>query len=366
MYKTRQERAAAWLGSQQIDAAFIQNDSDVRYLTGMPYGSLLFLFAGGKTILVPWDAILAEKIAYADEILPYTAYGRVIENAFAEVLKLQAADSGSRVEIPASTTYLRAEKLKRVYTDNELICRDDGFSTFLHDCRMVKDKDELEVLKRAASLTDQLLDELIEQIRHKNLDSETDVALFLESEARKRGAEGMGFETIAAGPTRSFGIHAFPAYTKEAFGTPGMSILDCGVRIDGYTSDITLTLVRGTISPLQEQMVSLVQKAYDRSAEMVKPGANTYTIARAVDELFSEHDFSMPHALGHGIGLDVHEAPTLRNRESDSVELQPGMVITLEPGLYHADAGGVRLENDFLVTETGCKALTNSRILRAP
>jgi Xaa-Pro dipeptidase len=111
-------------------------------------------------------------------------------------------------------------------------------------------------------------------------------------------------------------------------------------------------------------MISLVEKAYHLALGMVKPGAETLDIAQAVDAFFAKSKKAMPHALGHGIGLDAHEAPALRNRSDNTWKLEAGMVITLEPGLYDTALGGCRLENDVLVTEKGAEVLTVSSIVR--
>ena len=364
MYRQRQQKAIEWLRNHKIDAAFIRDETHVLYLTGMPYGSILFLFSAEGSVLVPWDSILADKIAVCDEIIPYTDFDRSLETAYSEILKKHNLSENGRIEIPVDISHLQYEKLAGIFPENEIICRKDGLDDFILTCRMTKDDTELDALRRAAVITDELLDELVDKIKNGTDFIETDIALFLESEARKRGAQGMGFETIVAGPSRSFGIHAFPAYTGDAFAAPGMSILDFGVKVEGYTSDITFSVIRGKTTTLQEKMITLVEDAYNLAAGMVKPGVDTFEIAHSVDRHFAQHGFTMPHALGHGIGLNVHEAPALRNREGDGTILEPGMIFTIEPGLYHPDAGGVRVENDFLVTKTGSEVITNSHILR--
>jgi Xaa-Pro dipeptidase len=144
-----------------------------------------------------------------------------------------------------------------------------------------------------------------------------------------------------------------------------MSILDFGVKVNGYSSDVTITVARGPLTAEQERMIELVSAAYAAAIQAAKPGVAARAPARAVDSLLAASGWKMPHALGHGIGLDVHEAPVLRNQEesSDPV-LLTGMIFTVEPGLYHPDQGGVRWENDFLLTESGATALTNARIIR--
>ena len=196
------------------------------------------------------------------------------------------------------------------------------------------------------------------------LPTEMDVALFIETECRKRGCEGTGFETLAAGPARSFGIHAFPAYTAEPFAGQGLSILDFGLKYRGYTTDVTLTFAREPLSQTQEKMLGLTEKAYARALSLIKDGTSAREVSLAADEVFSKARKSMPHALGHGIGLEAHEEPYLRSRSDNTSMLREGMIFTLEPGLYDPIQGGCRLENDILITAEGAEVLTNGRIIR--
>jgi Xaa-Pro dipeptidase len=194
--------------------------------------------------------------------------------------------------------------------------------------------------------------------------------LHLEALARSGGAEGMAFETLAAGPERSFAIHAFPPYTAGRFGAPGPSILDFGVCCGGYRSDVTVTVLRGPLSPQQEGMAEEVAEAYSLALSLVRPGADPEQIGARIDRFLADRGYRMPHGLGHGIGLEAHEAPMLRPPRSSGLQsrgsnaLRAGMVLAIEPGAYQPQAGGVRLENDVLVTERGAELLTAARLLR--
>jgi Xaa-Pro dipeptidase len=137
------------------------------------------------------------------------------------------------------------------------------------------------------------------------------------------------------------------------------------VKVDGYTSDVTLTVARGKLSAEQDRMIGLVEEAYATAVQAIRPGVSPVEPAGRADAIFSAAGWKMPHSLGHGIGLDAHEAPLLRAQSEDAEQdIAPGMVFTIEPGLYHPAHGGVRWENDFLVTETGVQLLTKARILR--
>ena len=127
----------------------------------------------------------------------------------------------------------------------------------------------------------------MEGIRNGSFATEIDVALFIEAEARKAGAEGTGFESIVANPERSFGIHAHPAFSAGSLDRPGPTIIDFGVRVEGYTSDVTLTLLKSPLKPAQEQMAALVEEACAEAEALLAPGLLNTELARRVDEIFA-------------------------------------------------------------------------------
>ena len=118
------------------------------------------------------------------------------------------------------------------------------------------------------------------------------------------------------------------------------------------------------MSKTQEELILLVEKAFKKGLDLYKKGISIRTAAAKVDEIFAAGKRSMPHGLGHGIGLEIHEFPFVRQRAEPEIEFAPGMIVTLEPGLYDKEAGGVRLENDVLITENGNEVITHSRIIR--
>jgi Xaa-Pro dipeptidase len=341
-----------------------RRDPSIRYLSGQPGDSLLIISAEGGAVLVAWDVNMAASMASVDEILPYSDFKRLPTEALAGVLPHLGVKPGSRVEIPATTSCPAYAHFVEALPDFELICRDEGLGEFVLDMRAVKDAAEINLYRRAAKLTDDLCDEIEKEVRAGRLETELDVALFIERESRARGSEGTGFPTIAAGPERSFGIHAFPSYGAGPFAGKGMSILDCGIMLEGYTTDITMSFIRGSLGPRSERMIALVEEAYEATVAMCGPGVGAREIAIKADSIFDSAGMSMPHALGHGIGLEAHEAPAVRSREDNKAVLAPGHIITIEPGLYDAELGGVRLENDVLITSGGHEVITHSRIVR--
>jgi Xaa-Pro dipeptidase len=307
---------------------------------------------------------MARKYGHADEILAYTDFERLPHRALAGVLARLGVPVGSKVELPSTFAYPRYVNFVEELPDYDLVCREDGVDRFMLKLRSKKDAAEIAVYRRAAALTDSLMDTIEASVRSGAIKTETDVALLIERECRVLGCEGTGFETIAAGPARSYGIHAFPRFSSGSFGSDGMSILDFGLNLDGYTTDVTMSFIRGNLGPERDRMVALVLAAREAVMSLIKPGTPTRAVAAAATAVFSAAGTTMPHALGHGIGLDAHEAPSLRDRDDNEDVLEPGNILAVEPGLYHPDLGGVRLEDDVLVTETGMEILTHSRIVR--
>jgi Xaa-Pro dipeptidase len=345
----------------------------LRWLSGHPADAIFVAFADGRTVLVPWDVNLANDRAAADRIIPYTDFKRSFREAVIGVLKGNGleADGGTarRIEFSARTSHLRHKELVGDLPKAEILIRSDGVESFLGRSRTIKDETEIAAIEKASAITNTLIGTIEESLASSRAGDlrEIDLAQLVEREALALGAEGMGFETLAAGTSRSWAIHPFPACSRGRFGGPGLSILDFGVRFEGYTSDVTLTVARGALSAEQERMIGLVEQAYAAAVAAALPGASPQEPARRADEAFAAAGYRMPHALGHGIGLEAHEGPLLRSQgEASDPALLPGMVFTIEPGLYDPAQGGVRWENDVLIIADGAKVLTKARIIRLP
>jgi Xaa-Pro dipeptidase len=370
MYKYRRNKVYDWLIENEISTAIFQDseakrDPAIRYLTGHPNDALLVLTANGEAVLLPWDENMAQKMAHANMIIPFTKFKQQMIPAVKAVTRKLGIPFGTRIELPPTTSYpdfLQASAELDAYT---LRCREaDGVHQTVKEMRAVKDEYEILCIREAAKITDELIDLLEAGVKSGKIISEIDAALLIERECRFRGCDGTSFDTLAAGPERSFGIHCFPPYTGGAFATNGMSILDFGVTWQGYRSDVTLTFLKGALTPAQEQQVSLIEHAYEEALQLYKKNVPLTVPAYKVSMLFSKEKRKMPHGLGHGIGLEIHEDPFIRETAAHEKHFRPGMVVTLEPGLYDPILGGCRWENDVLITETGNEMLTHSRIIR--
>ena len=335
----------------------------VRWLSGQPGDAIIFLSVDRTFLLVPWDVNIAMLHAEADILLPYAEFKRDPVKALRGAAERFKIPNGSRIEIPGTTSYPKFLNYIEEFPDFDIICREGGVWAELNKSRAVKDEDEIKIYRKVTALTDDIINLLEKHLRTGKLKTEADIAYFIDSEGRKRGCEGTGFESMAAGPARSYAIHAFPSYTDGTFGGSGLSILDFGIKYAGYTSDVTMTFAGEPLSKSQEKMLSLTEKAYKLALSMVKSGVPARDIGIAVDAYFGRYKKNMPHGLGHGIGLEAHEEPFLRSRADNDWILEPGMIITIEPGLYDQMYGGCRLENDILITETGAEVLTDSRII---
>jgi Xaa-Pro dipeptidase len=455
--KKRLDKICEFLNKEHIALAMFEDfenkrDKSIRWFSGIPYDALLFISSEGKTMLVPWDVNLAKKLGPGtDMFFAYSDVNRDPVIALAAAAQCLKIPPGSKVEVPASTPYRQFLRFVEKNGDYDIICRENGVHAQVEQYRAVKDEYELSVYRTAAGITNELIALIEKKVTAGKLKTEAEAALFIELETRKRGCEGTGFETIAAGPERSFEIHAWPAYSGGDFGTRGLSILDFGVKYLGYTTDVTMTFAREPLTAAQKTIVRVVEKTYNfmvgaankglaESHEAIKKleggsaagsrasgngadvgtgsvvaggggshgggslgdngaaaatayhsgstatgaagsvggkvgdgvvlddgGAVRYAaqdLALEVAAFFQKSHKAMPHALGHGIGLEAHESPGFRTSGKNDWKLCPNMVIALEPGLYDPKAGGCRLENDFLVTETSLLQLTKSSIVR--
>ena len=378
-YQARLEKMWDWMAQEGIALVMFEDtegrrDATIRWLTGHPGDALLFLshipsteakgssLPNRKALLMPWDIILAKAYSRADLIVSYNEFDRMPRKAVKDAVEKLKIPAGSKIEIPSVTSYPAFLDFVGELADFDIICREKSAAAHALNLRAVKDAEELAVLRKAAGITNKIIDLLEKNVRSGKIKTEADAAMLIEIESRKRGCDGTGFETLAAGPDRSFGIHAFPAWTAAPFAGQGLSILDFGLAFGGYNTDVTLTFVRDP-SPQQQKMVNLVEKAAKLAVEGLASGKEVWRLAVAVEELFAKSKKHLVHALGHGIGLDVHEYPFIKNRPHETWELAPGMVFALEPGLYDPIQGGCRLENDFLMTETGYEILTEARII---
>lgn len=368
-YAERRTKLTEYMVKNNIAAAVFEDteerrDPNVRYFSGHPSDALFIIFDDGKNVLIPWDENLASIHASVDKIFPYTRYERSNIRAVKTILNTAKMQGKQTFELPECTPYPLFLQYVDALAGWDVRCRENSLHHYANKLRAVKDDFEITCTKEAARITDKIIDLIEAKIKSGEIKTESDVALLIESECRKEGCERTGFDTLAAGPERSFAIHCFPNYTDGAWPAQGLSILDFGVVYNGYTSDVTLTVAKGELTPAQEKQILLVQKAYDECLKLYEKDVPLIAASKKADDIFAKAKRKMPHSLGHGIGLEIHEEPFVSMRASSENKFEPGMIVTLEPGLYDPSIGGCRLENDILITEDGNTQLTNSRIIR--
>jgi Xaa-Pro dipeptidase len=226
------------------------------------------------------------------------------------------------------------------------------------DLRKVKDDDELECLRRAARMADRGMEAAMENLREGM--RECDLAAEIEYAMRREGSECFAFDTIVASGPRSFHPHTLCSSKKIERGD--LVIVDVGAVYKGYRSDETRTLIVGSPNKKQAEIFSVTLSAHDEALAAMKEGASAKHVDRIARDIITKAGYGnrFVHGLGHGIGLDIHEPPSLSPTSNDV--LQKGNVVTDEPAIYIPRLGGVRIEDTVLVKENACEKLTLSLI----
>ncbi|OGH68920.1 MAG: hypothetical protein A3J66_02140 [Candidatus Magasanikbacteria bacterium RIFCSPHIGHO2_02_FULL_47_14] len=224
--------------------------------------------------------------------------------------------------------------------------------------RNIKDPEEVACIQKAVDISEQVLGEVKKLLAHQQLHSEWEVAHEMHRLAVHYGADGVGFDSIVAS-----GKHAAEPHYKtgrHALQQNQCLLLDFGFTYHGYTADVTRTVCLGKAPKQFYDVYSRVKECADICIAACKPGTLTKELFDLSWNYFKKYSLEgyYLHSLGHGLGLDVHESPSLGS--SQETVLKPGMVVTIEPGLYFAGEFGVRIEDDILITETGYRLLTKS------
>lgn len=224
----------------------------------------------------------------------------------------------------------------------------------VEDIRVVKDAYEIAYIREAVQTAEKAFQEWLGQV--ESTATEKELADHLETALRRHGAQSSSFPIIVASGTHSALPHARPRPVPVA--DADWLLVDWGAVCHGYHSDLTRILIARTISAKLEEVRAWVREALERGLQAARPGARASDVDSAVRRTLAEagYDRFFCHGTGHGLGLEIHEAPFLR--PGHDTLLQPGMVFTIEPGVYIPGWGGVRLEEDILVTTEGCQVLS--------
>ena len=252
----------------------------------------------------------------------------------------------------AHTTVSAFRGLSKKLTGVELV----ELGSSLDEIRICKDHAEIELLSSVATLSSLSLAAILPEIKPGV--REIDIALALELEMRRRGAEGKAFDFIVASGERGAMPHGVAS--EKVIQSGELVTIDFGALKGGYHSDETVTVACGNPGDRAREIHAVVKSAHDRAISAVKPGI----ICRDLDEIArsyirdSGYGDYFGHGLGHGVGLEIHEMPTLSPRST--ALLEEGMVVTVEPGIYIPGFGGVRIEDTVVVTGDGCRVLTSA------
>jgi Xaa-Pro aminopeptidase len=222
--------------------------------------------------------------------------------------------------------------------------------------RKVKDDHEIDLIRKSVGVAEEAFEAIREEIKAGQ--TENYLAGLLVLELRSRGASNSSFPAIvAAGPNSSL-PHYRPSEALVARDQP--LLIDWGAMYKGYASDLTRTLMIGRVSDKMKKVYKIVLQAQQAAIKFMRPGVTTKqadTVARDVIEAAGFGD-KFGHGLGHGIGREIHELPSMRKTGGED-ELRPGMIVTVEPGIYLPGEGGVRIEDDVLITHSGCEVLSS-------
>jgi len=346
----RLARCRTLLDALRLDAIVVSADADVRYLSGFR-GEDATLVVGRETALIVTDSRYYEQVR--EEVTGF----ELVEAAGAGLLADTAAAAAQALGVGCAlgyqgggVTHAGYRALRRAHKGR---LRD--VKARVSRLRMVKEPGELEAMRRAAALVDLALAVVVAEGLVGR--TEKEVAWRLLEEFRDRGAEGESFPAIVAAGDHGAQGHAIPGERRIKAGE--VVVVDCGARVDGYCSDITRTFAAGRVTKAHQRLYEIVLEAQRAGVAAVRHGAHgrrdVDAAARAVIEA-AGYGERFGHGTGHGVGLEVHEAPGLGRIRGD--RLEAGMVCTVEPGIYLEGDAGVRIEDTVVVSATGCEPLT--------
>jgi Xaa-Pro aminopeptidase len=351
-FKARQKNIRQPLAARKIDALLVSHLPNIRYLCGFT-GSAGFLLAeeSKSTFFtdVRYDTQAKEEVVGAKVVI-------VKKSPLIAVAEWIAAQ---RKRTRGWSLGIEAEHMTVAQRQSFVAALPSGIRVksapdVVEKVRMIKDADELALIRNAVDLGATLFDRAVEVLRQGI--KETEVAAEMEYAARQAGAEEMSFPTIIASGARSALPHGRASSATIASG--GFVVCDFGVILKGYCSDQTRTVWVGDVSEEARRAYEAVREAQQAAIDAVKPGNTVGDVDAAARKVLRKAGLGryFTHSTGHGVGLEIHEAPRVASGQTET--LKPGMVITIEPGVYFPGKWGVRIEDMVAVTADGCEVLT--------
>lgn len=337
------------IAKEGLDGLVITNHTNRRYMTG-------FTGSEGIVLISPNEAKIIVDFRYFSQVKDEVSQLEIIESessvfkqVISEVKKMKIKKLGYEEEDMTCSVYRKyQESLEGI----ELV----PTAGLIEKLRVEKDESEWESLKKAANIADKTFEHILGFIKPGV--TEKEIALEMEFFMRKEGADSSSFDMIIASGVRSALPHGQPTNKKVERGE--MITLDFGALYEGYRSDITRTIALGEPDEQLKEIYQIVLESQIHCIKGVKPGIGCDEVDKLARDYIKSKGYGsyFGHGTGHGIGLDIHEGPSLSSQSKEI--LAPGMVITIEPGIYLPNIGGVRIEDDVLVTPTGYEVLTKS------
>lgn len=353
-YAARLERLRHLLASLPCDALLIEHPTHLLYLTGLD-------LSAGKLLVTQQEACLIVDGRYFERASQQNLYSVQLlkENSMKEwVTSCQIHRLGFDKHHTTYHAFLLLTQLASNLTSQSYPLEVIPVESAVQQLRLIKDEDEIVRLREAAQLGYQGY-ELVVSLLREGI-TEAELAFELEFFWKKQGASRLAFDSIIAfGPNSSM-PHYRAGQTKLQLHTS--VLIDIGVVLAHYHSDMTRVVFFGTPPPIMQDIYLIVEEAKARALELCRPGTLIGELDRMARGWIASKGYGeyFTHSLGHGIGLDIHEPPTIRETGPYSaMPLQAGMVVTIEPGIYLPNVGGVRLEDTILITEKGYENLTN-------
>ena len=357
-YSGRVKALQKQLRRKKIDAILVSQPSNRRYLSGFTASDhditessgVLLIPARGKGLLLT-DFRYMQQAENDVDGLKVKIYTRGLLALLKKLLpKMEIQRLAFETDYLLHSSYVSYGKaFKKIGVS--LI----PLSGVIEKMREVKDGDEIDAIRKSVRLNEQVFQEVFPKISSSM--SEIEVALAIEQTMRKLGAESASFDSIVASGDNSALPHAVPSRQMVMKDRP--LTIDMGLVLKGYCSDMTRTFVPGKASKKYKKIHRIVREAQRAGIAAIRPGITGKEADKAARDVIDNAGYGkyFGHSLGHGVGLQVHEAPRLSKMGNQ--KLKPGMIVTAEPGIYIPGWGGIRLENMLLVTDDGCEDLNS-------
>lgn len=350
-YSLRLQTALARLPQLKCDALAVTHLTNVRYECG-------FTGSAGMLLLMPAGAHFLTDFRYRDQAHQQVGAHCQIHIAerglWREAAKIAKKAGSARVGFEAQHTSVAAwQEIQKLLGRN---AKTVATSLAIENLRLIKDADELAILREAVRIADETMQETLAQLHAGQ--TEREVAQFIENGARARGASGLSFETIVASGARGALPHGIAS--DKTLESGDMVTIDMGARFQDYCSDMTRTICLGKSSQKQREIYEITYRAQVAACAAMQPGLSCKAADKIARDLIAQAGYKKEfgHGLGHGIGIDIHEAPRLSKLGQG--QLAAGQIVTSEPGIYLQDFGGVRIEDMLLITEAGAEILTQT------